>query len=34
VEDTLQTAIREIGTALGAKRVSANIQSAFRNEQV
>jgi putative methionine-R-sulfoxide reductase with GAF domain len=27
VEDTLQTAIREIGLALGASRVSANIQS-------
>ena len=28
VEDTLQTAIREIGLALGASRVSANIQAA------
>lgn len=27
VEDTLQTAIREIGLALGASRVTANIQS-------
>lgn len=27
VEDTLQTAIREIGLALGATRVTANIQS-------
>jgi signal transduction protein with GAF and PtsI domain len=28
VEDTLQTAIRELGSALGASRVSANIQAA------
>ncbi len=32
VEDTLQTAIREIGTALGASRVSASIQSSRRPE--
>ena len=31
VEDTLQTAIREIGLALGASRVSANIQSSHEN---
>jgi GAF domain-containing protein len=31
VEDTLQTAIRELGTALGATRVSANIQSTSGN---
>ncbi len=31
VEDTLQTAIREIGLALGASRVSANIQSSREN---
>ncbi len=30
VEDTLQTAIREIGLALGASRVSANIQASQR----
>jgi GAF domain-containing protein len=28
MEDTLQTAVRELGTALGAQRVSANIQAA------
>ncbi len=28
IEDTLQTAIRELGTAIGAKRVKASIQSA------
>ena len=28
IEETLQTAIRELGTALGATRVSANIQAA------
>jgi len=27
IEETLQTAIRELGTALGATRVSANIQA-------
>jgi nitrate/nitrite-specific signal transduction histidine kinase len=32
VEDTLQTAIREIGLALGASRVSANIQSNRQQE--
>jgi putative methionine-R-sulfoxide reductase with GAF domain len=29
VEDTLQTAVREIGVALGAIRVSANLQAGF-----
>jgi len=28
VDDTLQTAIRELGSALGATRVSANLQAA------
>jgi GAF domain-containing protein len=28
IEETLQTAIRELGTALGATRVSASIQAA------
>ena len=31
VEDTLQTAIREIGLALGASRVSANIQAGIHD---
>ena len=30
VDDTLQTAIREIGLALGSSRVFANIQTARR----
>jgi GAF domain-containing protein len=33
VEDTLQTAIREIGLALGANRVSANIQASNSNRE-
>jgi putative methionine-R-sulfoxide reductase with GAF domain len=32
VEDTLQTAIRELGSALGAARVSANIQSSRQHD--
>ncbi len=32
VDDTLQTAVREIGLALGAARVSANIQSSRQPE--
>jgi GAF domain-containing protein len=32
VEDTLQTAIREIGLALGAARVSAHIQAGHRDD--
>ena len=32
VEDTLQTAIREVGLALGASRVSANIQASRRHD--
>jgi putative methionine-R-sulfoxide reductase with GAF domain len=32
VEDTLQTAIREVGLALGASRVSANIGASRQNE--
>ena len=32
VEDTLQTAIRELGTALGASRVSANIETNRQND--
>jgi GAF domain-containing protein len=31
VDDTLQTAIRELGTALGASRVSANIETNRQN---
>jgi GAF domain-containing protein len=33
VEDTLQIAVRELGTALGASRVRANIQAVSSNEQ-
>ncbi|MBK9210875.1 MAG: hypothetical protein IPL71_22370 [Anaerolineales bacterium] len=32
VEDTLQTAIRELGLALGATRVSANIQASSQQD--
>ena len=32
VEDTLQIAIRELGQALGASRVSANIQSNIQSK--
>jgi putative methionine-R-sulfoxide reductase with GAF domain len=32
VDDTLQTAIRELGTALGASRVSANIETNRQND--
>jgi len=32
VDDTLQTAIREIGLALGASRVSANVQASRQSE--
>jgi GAF domain-containing protein len=32
VDDTLQTAIREIGLALGASRVSANIQAGVQED--
>jgi putative methionine-R-sulfoxide reductase with GAF domain/CHASE3 domain sensor protein len=34
VEDTLQTAIREVGLALGATRVSANIQANSQSEKL
>lgn len=33
IEDTLQTAIRELGTAIGAVRVKASVQSASATEQ-
>jgi GAF domain-containing protein len=33
VEDTLQTAIREVGLALGAARVSANIQASRQHDR-
>jgi GAF domain-containing protein len=32
VEDTLQTAIREVGLALGAARVSANLQASRQHD--